>query len=331
MLANAWAVVKETVTAFVEDEAMTRGAAIAFYAVTAIGPVLLLVIALAGLVYGQAAASDAIVGRLRDLMGEQGATLLQTVIKGAASKRTGILAGIVGVVTLLATASGAFSEVQAALNAFWKAKPEGSSFIRLIWTRVVGLGLVVAMGAILVASFVVSAALAAFGDLVGAWLPAGNLILHAANLIVSVALITLMFAVIYKVLPDTKLAWRDVLVGAFVTALLFSVGKYLVGFYIGYSAAGSSYGAAGALIVVLLWIYYSSEIFLLGAELTKAYAIRYGSRRGRKEAPRRGGQLGAGTQGRPRVAEPHPGMVRSRQVLTLIALAGLLIRSRWKR
>jgi membrane protein len=320
MLSHAWMIAKETVSAFIEDNALSRGAAMAFYAVTSLGPVLLIVVAIAGLVFGEDAARDAIVSQFGSLMGQQSAELFQTVIKGAASKSSGIIASIIGAVTLLLTASGVFSEMQAALNTFWKATPQGTTVSRLIRARLVGLGLVAAMGFLLMVSLVVSAGLAAFSGYISARLPFGNLILQAINLIVSLALISAMFAAIYKILPDKQLEWRDVIVGAVVTAVLFNLGKYLVGFYIGHSGASSSYGAAGALIVVLLWIYYSSQIFLLGAEFTKVYSAHLrGERPGPVPAP-----------GSTSSAIPGGGnrLVRSRLLLTLLAVAGTLIRTR---
>jgi len=168
--------------------------------------------------------------------------------------------------------------MQSALNAIWKAKPKGTTMSRLIRARAASLGLVAALGFLLMVSLVVSAGLSAFGDYLNSVLPFGKVILSVVNFIVSLALIAVLFAAIYKVLPDTELAWRDVIVGAIVTAVLFTVGKSLIGWYIGSSAVASSYGAAGALIVLLLWVYYSAQIFLLGAEFTKVYARRHGSK-----------------------------------------------------
>jgi len=277
MLTNPWPLIKQTVMAFIEDEALSRGAAIAFYAVTSLGPVLLIVIAIAGLVFGQDAAMGAIVGQFRDLMGQQSAELLQTVVKSAAAQRSGTLATVLGVVMLLVTASGVFSEMQSALNAFWKVQPTGTTVSRLVRARAASLGLVAAMGFLLLASLVISAGLAAVSGYINARLPFASLALELINFVISLALISALFATIYKVLPDKQLQWRDVWVGAVATAILFNLGKLLVGLYIGSSAIGSSYGATGALIIVLLWIYYSAEIFLLGAEFTKVCANRRGT------------------------------------------------------
>ncbi len=272
MLVNAWTLIKETVMAFIDDEALSRGAAIAFYAVTSLGPVLLIVIAIAGLVFGEDAAMGAMVGQFRGLMGQQSAELLQTVVKSAAAQRSGTIATILGVVMLLVTASGVFSEMQSALNAFWKVESKGTTVSRLVRARAASLGLVVAMGFLLLVSLVISAGLAVVSSYINARLPLASLFLQFINFVISLALISVLIAAIYKVLPDKKLEWRDVGVGAVATAILFNLGKLLVGLYIGSSAIASSYGAAGALIIMLLWIYYSAQIFLLGAEFTKCYA-----------------------------------------------------------
>ena len=280
MFSAAWKMLKETVLAFINDEALSRGAAIAFYTVTSIAPVLLIVIAVAGLAFGREAAQNAIIGQLSDLMGQQTAEVIQTAVASAASKSSGILATIVGIVVLLVTASGVFGEMQAALNAIWKAKPEGTTVSRLIRARAASLGLVVSLGFLLMVSLVVSTALTAFGNYLDSILPFGKLILTVLNGAVSLILISFLFAAIYKVLPDRDLEWRDVVVGAVVTGVLFTIGKSLISWYIGSSAVASSFGAAGALIVLLLWVYYSAQIFLIGAEFTKVYANSHGSKPG---------------------------------------------------
>jgi membrane protein len=268
---------RESVASFINDGALSRGAAIAFYAVTSIGPLLLIAVAIAGLAFGQDAARGAIASQLSGLMGQQSAELLQNVIRSASGKSSGIFASALGVVTLLLTASGMFGEIQSALNVIWGADPKGSTVYRLLRARAASLGLVVALGFLLLVSLVISAGLSVLSAYVNAYRPVGHFILQAVNFVISFALISVLFAAIYKVLPDKDLEWRDVLVGAVVTALLFSIGKFLIGLYIGSSAVASSYGAAGALIVALLWIYYSAQIFLLGAEFTKVYARHHGS------------------------------------------------------
>lgn len=278
-MGGVWRLIKETVSGFIADDALSHGAAMAFYAATSMAPVLLIVIAIAGLVFGHDAAQNAVTAQLTGLLGQQSAEMLQTAINSASNKSAGIFATIIGVVMLLITASGVFGEMQASLNVIWKAELEGSTVLRLVRARAASLGLVAALGFLLMVSLVFSAAISAFGHIVDAYLPFGKFILMALNFVISFALISLLFAAIYKVLPDRELGWRDVWVGAIVTAALFTIGKSLIGWYIGSSAIASSYGAAGALIVVLFWVYYSSQIFLLGAEFTYAYSRRHRSQR----------------------------------------------------
>jgi membrane protein len=274
----AWApakLLKDTVLAFIDDEALSRGAAIAFYAVTSIAPVLLIVIAIAGLAFGHDAAENAVKGELSALMGEQTAAVVQTAVANASGKSSGILATLIGIATLIVTASGVFGEMQSALNVIWKVQPSGTTLSRLVRARAASLGLVAALGFLLMVSLVVSAGLTAFGNYLNSLFPFGALVLSILNVAVSLLLISLLFAAIYKVLPDRHLQWRDVILGAIVTAVLFTLGKALIGWYIGSSAVASSYGAAGALIVLLLWVYYSAQIFLLGAEFTKVFTGGY--------------------------------------------------------
>lgn len=273
-----WKLLRNTVLSFIEDEALSRGAAIAFYTVTSIAPILLIVVAIAGLVFGRAAAQGAITAQLGGLMGRQTADVLQSAVANSANTSAGTLATILGIVAVIVTASGVFSEMQSALNAIWKATPKGTTVSRLIKARAVSLGLVASLGFLLIVSLAVSAAITALGDYLNGFLPFGKLIASAMNTVISIALLSALFAAIYKILPDTPIAWGDVLVGAVATAVLFTAGKSLIGWYIGSSAVASTYGAAGALIVLLLWVYYSAQIFLVGAEFTKAYAGRRGSR-----------------------------------------------------
>jgi membrane protein len=287
MKLRAWDLAKDTVFAFIDDEALSRGAAIAFYTVTSIAPLLLIVVAIAGLVFGREAAQGAITDQLGALMGQQTAELLEKAVVNASATSSGVLATLVGVATLLATASGAFGEMQSALNHIWKAKPKGGTVSRLLRARAASLGLVATLGFLLVVSLAVSAGLTAFGDRLNAVLPFGAALMSVVNALISFALISVLFAAIYKVLPDRHLEWRDVLIGAAVTSLLFVSGKSLIGWYIGSSAVGSTYGAAGSLIVLLLWVYYSVQIFLLGAEFTKVFASQYGSKQAQPVLPAR--------------------------------------------
>jgi membrane protein len=276
---SAWQITKESILSFIDDEALSRGAAISFYTATSIAPVLLIVVAVAGLAVGREAAQNGITAQLSGLMGQQTADVLQSAIASAAGKKAGTLATFVGIITLVVTASGVFGEMQSALNVIWKAKPRGTTVSRLIRARAASLGLVAALGFLLAVSLAVSAVLTAFGGYLNSVLPFGKMILTALNVVISLALLSILFAAIYKVLPDRALQWRDVLLGSIITAVLFTIGKTLIGWYIGSSAIASSYGAAGGLIVLLLWIYYSAQTFLFGAEITKCYANLHGSKK----------------------------------------------------
>ena len=281
MLSKAWDFLKEAVFSFIEDEALSRGAAIAFYTVTSIAPVLLIVVAIAGLGFGHEAAQGAITTQFSGLMGRDTAQLLETAVANAADTSSGTLATLIGIATLIATASGAFGEMQAALNAIWKAKPKSATLSRLLRARLASIGLVATLGFLLIVSLAASAVLTAFGERLDRALPFGQWVVAAINALISFGVLAVLFAAIYKVLPDRHLQWRDVLLGAALTALLFVAGKSLIGWYIGSSGIASTYGAAGSLIVLLLWVYYSVQIFLLGAEFTKVFANRHGSTQAR--------------------------------------------------
>jgi membrane protein len=272
-----YSLARATLASFVEDEALTRGAAIAFYTVTTIGPLLLIVVSIAGVFFGEDAARGAVVGQLSNLLGTQSAEFFQSILAHAVSKSAGLLSSLVGAAALLVSATGVFGEMQSALNAIWKVEARSSALSRLMRARILSLGLVVVLGFLLMVSLVVSAMLVAFGVYLQARFPAGSLILAALNAGISFGLITVLFGAIFKVLPDRHLEWKDVVLGGVVSALLFSAGKFLIAWYLATSGVASSYGAAGAVILLLLWVYYSAQIFLFGAELTKAYANARGS------------------------------------------------------
>ncbi|HEY1933142.1 MAG TPA: YihY/virulence factor BrkB family protein [Acetobacteraceae bacterium] len=267
-----WTLAKRTAEAFIEDAALTRGAAIAFYAITSLGPALLVVVAIAGLAYGEEAARGALFSRLSATMGPQPAAFLQDAIRSAGSHKGGIIATIVGTLSLIVTASGVFGEMQTALNAIWQAKPNRGTWAQLARARMISLLLVVALGLLLLVSVVIAAAIAAVSGMLNRHLPFAALLLEAANFLITLVLLSAVIATIFKVLPDRDLAWHDVAVGAVVTALLLTLGKVALGIYIGSSATISSYGAAGSVVATLFWIFYSAQIFLLGAEFTQVYA-----------------------------------------------------------
>ncbi|HEX2887891.1 YihY/virulence factor BrkB family protein, partial [Vineibacter terrae] len=213
------------------------------------------------------------------LMGHKSAELVQTMLEAASNHETGLWATVIGVGTLVLTASGVFGEMQSSLNVIWKAEPKASTVSRLVRARIASLGLVVALGFLLIVSLVVNAALAAVGSYLDRFFPAAQFLVSVVNFSVSLALIAALFAAIYKVLPDKPIAWRDVAVGAMATSILFTAGKTLIGLYLGRSPIASGFGAAGALALVFVWIYYSAQIFLLGAEFTKVYAEQRGTHR----------------------------------------------------
>jgi membrane protein len=278
VLTPLWRVAQDTVANFIADEALSRGAAIAYYTLFALAPMLLVAVAIAGLAFGQDAARGAIVNEFAAMMGAQTAETLQAVIRGASDPKTGAFASLLGIGAALVTLTGVFGEVQAALNAIWKTTPDRPVLSRLMRARLASLGLVVTAGFLLSVSLVVSAGLAAASIYLEAVFPAAAVTLKVLDVLISLLLISCLFGAIYKVLPDTEIGWRDVAVGALVTAMLFDGGKYLIALYIGQSNISSSYGAAGALVVLLVWIYYSAQIFLFGAEFTHAFAKLYGTR-----------------------------------------------------
>ena len=275
---RAWSLLRATVEGYIEDEAMSRGAAIAYYTIFSLAPLLVIATAVAGLAFGHEAVEGAVAAQLAGLLGETGALAVQGLIRSAAQTGTGGFATVVGTVVLLLTASGVFAELQSALNAIWRATPpERDTLTAILRARALSLGLVAATGFLLLVSLMASAAISAVGTWAGRYLPGWPVMLSALNFLASFLGITLLFAAIYKLLPDRPIAWRDVGVGALATAFLFTIGKSLIGWYIGSSAVASAYGATGSLLVVLLWIYYSAQIFLLGAEFTRAWAGWQGS------------------------------------------------------
>lgn len=282
MLGKLWQALKAAVTGYIADGCLSRGAAIAYYTVFSLAPVLLIVVAIAGLAFGDEAARGAVRTQISGLMGDASADAIQGMIQNASNRFSGILATVVGGVTLLVAASGVFLEMQAALNAIWKAEPASGVVSSLVRARLQSLGLVMTLGFLLMVSLLVSAALTALDSFLANRLPGVHLALRALSLVISFGLITVLFAAIYKVLPDTDVAWRDVGIGAVVTALLFTLGKNVISLYIGSSSIATTYGAAGALAIILVWIYYSSQIFLLGAEFTMAWAQVNGSHVGRR-------------------------------------------------
>jgi membrane protein len=262
-----------------DDNAPRLGASLAFYTLFAIAPVLLVAIAIAGAVFGQEAVRGQIAGEIEYLVGRQGARAVQSLLQGASQGKGNILATIIGTITFILTSTGAFLELQAALNNIWRVAPKpGVNLKAFLLDRVRSFGLVLSMGFLLTVSLAVSAALAALAGWIERWAPGVPLLLGALDLVISVAVTTLLFALLFRFLPDVQLRWRDVTTGAFVTAILFTIGKQLIGLYLGQSGTATSYGAAGSVMVLLLWVYYVSQLVLLGAEFTRVYTRREGSK-----------------------------------------------------
>ena len=262
-----------------DDEAASMGAALAFYTLFSMAPLLLLVISLAGLVIGTDTARDLIHTQLTTLLGEKGAGAVQSVLQAADDRAEGFVAATVSFLTLILGATTVFAELRRDLDIIWKTqKKKEHGLWKLIGARVWSFGLVLTIGFLLMVSLALSAAVTALGSYFAAYLPGAPIILRALEFLVSFVVITGLFAMIYKLLPSAPIEWQDVWVGAAVTSLLFWIGKYLIGLYIAKSAVASPFGAAGTLVVVIVWVYYSAQIFFLGAEFTRAYALREGSR-----------------------------------------------------
>jgi membrane protein len=267
-----WRILKSAVSGYLAHDALSRGAAIAFYSVTSLAPVLLIIIAVAGLTFGQDAVRGSLVHELSGLLGRESADLVQSLIAGSSDPASGAVATTFGLAMVVITASGVFGEMQAGLNAAWETKAPDRPVLSMIRARAISLGLVGALGFLLMVSLAASTAVTALGHAVGSHVAFAPLLLSILNTLVSAVLFAVLFGAIFKVLPDTPIAWRDVLSGAVLTSLMFTAGKSLIGWYLGAAAPGSTYGAAGSLLVILLWVYYSSQILLLGAEFTRAIA-----------------------------------------------------------
>jgi membrane protein len=277
-LLRIWSLLQAAAAGWWEDRAMSMGAALAFYTAFSLAPMLLLIIAVAGLVFGTVAAQGAIVGELGGLIGKDGTAALETMLGSARPRQVGIVGTVVGVITYLVLATGTLVELQDSLNRIWKAPPPArSGLITFLRTRLLSLALILAIGFLLLVSLALNAALTALGGYLAMLLPALPALIAALDLALSLSATTVLLGLIYKILPDVPIAWRDVAIGAGLTSLLFTLGKVVIGIYIGASNLASSFGAAAAVMAMLLWIYYSALIVLFGAEFTKAYAERHGS------------------------------------------------------
>jgi membrane protein len=268
---QAWRLARRAVDAWIEDYAPSMGAALSYYALFSIAPLLLIVIGVAGFFFGEEAARGEIFGQLAALIGAEGARAVEGLVASARKPESGLLAMAVGTALLVTGASTVFGELQNALDRIWRApaREAAKGWWTLLRSRVLSFGMILGIAFLLMVSLVLSAAVSALGKWWG---------LHLVDLALSFALTTVLFAMIYKMIPRVRIAWRDVWVGAAATAALFAIGKWLIGLYIGKSSAASAFGAAGSLVVLMLWVYYSAQIFLLGAEFTRAYAEAHGSR-----------------------------------------------------
>jgi membrane protein len=271
----SWRLFRSAVVAWWDDNALRLGASVAFYTLFAIAPILLIAIRIAGLVFGPEAVRGEIVGQIDGLVGTEGGRAVQALLEGASRPHEGWLPTIIGGVTFVITACGAFLELQAAFNTIWRVTPAPDGQVRMfVVDRLQSFGLVVAIGFLLLVSLAASAAIAALGAWLGHRTSAVPIVLQALNIVLSLVVTTGLFALLFKFLPDVDLRWGDVLTGAVVTAVLFTIGKELIGLYLGRTATASAYGAAGSVVLLLLWVYYTSQIVLVGAEFTRLYADR---------------------------------------------------------
>ena len=278
---QTWKLVKEAASSWIDDYAPSMGAALAYYTVFSIAPLLLIVISVAGLAFGEQAARGEIVGQLQGLMGVEAARAVESLLESVSEPSKGITATVISFGVLLIGATTVFGELQNALDRIWRAPThEQSGWWGLLRARVLSFGMILGVAFLLMASLVISAALAAlskwWSPIFGGW----EVLAQIVNFVVSFAIVAAVFAMIYKVMPRVDVKWRDVWIGAIVTALLFTLGKYLIGLYIGRSSITSGFGAAGSLVVLLVWVYYSAQIFLMGAEFTWVYAHHFGSLKG---------------------------------------------------
>ena len=276
-----WPLIKDAVRAWVDDYAPSMGAALSYYTIFSLGPVLLIVISVAGLIFGAEAARGEIFAQLRGLMGTDAAKAIEDVLTSVNKPTEGITATVLGFVLLFIGATTVFGELQDALDRIWRApaRDKTGGIWGLLRARLLSFGLILGIAFLLIVSLVLSAATAAFGRWWSGAFEGWEVLIQLVNIVFSYLVTTLAFAMIYKIMPRVKVRWHDVWLGAAVTALLFTIGKFLIGLYIGKSGIASGFGAAGSVIIVLVWVYYSAQIFLLGAEFTWVYARTHGSMR----------------------------------------------------
>jgi membrane protein len=270
--------VTKSFSEFMDDNVMRLGAALSFYTVWSIGPLFLVIVSVAGLVFGRDAAQGKVVDAMSGLMGPAGAKSIQDAIVAANDTGHSVMANIVGVVLLLVSASGVFGELKSSLNTVWNVTPKPGSFLVTLKERFFSLTFVMGTGFLLLVSLLLNAAIAALGDQIQDAVPAGEVLGHVIHFVVSLGITTSLFSLMFRFIPDAHVAWKDVWLGGFVTAVLFTIGQVGIGLYLGKTSIGSAYGAASSLMIVLVWIFFSSCILFLGAEFTQVYAEMYGSR-----------------------------------------------------
>lgn len=279
MLKSGFAMMKQAATEWADQDLARMGAALSFYTLFAIAPLFVIVLAIAGYSFGEEAARRELFGQVSGLVGSEGAEAIQALVSAANKPRTGAWATVIAVVTLFVGASSVFVQLQDSLNSVWGVRrAPGCGLRNFIKDRLLSFSLVVGIGFLLLISLVLSAGLAALGKFMAGLLPAQATIWQGLNFVISFGVITLLFAMIFKVLPDAEINWRDVWMGALLTALLFNLGKFLLGLYLGRASVTSAYGAAGSLVIVLLWVYYSAQILFFGAKFTQIYSSRHGAR-----------------------------------------------------
>jgi membrane protein len=270
---NIFDVFKTAAQDFSADSCPRLGASLAYYTIFSLSPLLIIVIAIASFFFGTEAARGQLFSQISGLVGPKGAEFIQSMLSASANQKHGVLATIIATVTLVLGASGVFMELQAALNTIWDVKQQpGAGIWSFVRHRLLSFAMVLTIGFLLLVSLVLTAAIAAIGKVVGSWMPSLEAISQVLNFVASFGIITVLFAFIFKFMPDVKIPWRTVWIGGAFTSLLFAIGKFALGMYLGKSAATSAFGAAGSLVVLLLWVYYSAQIMFFGAELTQSWA-----------------------------------------------------------
>lgn len=269
---------RQTFTEWNEDKAPRLAAALSYYTIFSLAPLLVIVIAIVGLIFGKSAVQNQIVGQITSLVGKQSADAIQAMIAGASNPKSSLIATVIGLVTLILGAAGVFGQLQDSMNTIWEVAPKpGRGLKGILRDRLLSFAMVLVIGFLLLVSLVISTVISALSQFASGLLPFSGFMFQWINLVVSFIVVALLFALTFKYLPDVVISWRDVWFGAVFTSLLFTIGKWLIGLYLGRSTINSTYGAAGSLIVVLLWVYYSSQILFLGAEFTQVYGKRFGS------------------------------------------------------